>query len=209
MNQRLFVALITVAVFIAGYVARWLTEPGPVVPPAPAALAQEFARGASSGERRGERQLDRARLVAEIHKLRPQIEAYSARMQEIDAEFDREFVQLLPPDQRERYLASQRRFAERDAKRAAKREPLSDEEIQREQERSLTWVYFKVTVTPRLEMLTRDYGLNETQQAAARSLLTLRRSKFLALFDSTPHLSIRLSGLAPLIERVAAPALPR
>jgi hypothetical protein len=58
-------------------------------------------------------------------------------------------------------------------------------------------------------MLTRDYGLDETQQAAARSLLTLRRSKFLALFDSTPHLSIRLSGLAPLIERVAAPAPPR
>ncbi len=40
MNQRLFVALITVAVFIAGYVARWVTEPGPTVPPAPVALAQ-------------------------------------------------------------------------------------------------------------------------------------------------------------------------
>jgi hypothetical protein len=210
MNQRLFVALITVAVFIAGYVARWVTEPGPTVPPAPVALAQEFARPApAAAERRGERQLDRARLVAEIHKLRPQIEAYSTRMQEIDAEFDREFAQLLPPAQREKYFASQRRFAERDAKRAAKREPLSNEEIQREQERSLTWVYFKVTVTPRLEMLTRDYGLDESQQAAARSLLTLRRSKFLALFDSTPHLSIRLSGLAPLIERVAAPAPPR
>jgi hypothetical protein len=209
MNQRLFVALITVAVFIAGYVARWVTEPGPTVPPAPVALAQEFVRPVPAAERRAERHLDRARLVAEIHKLRPQIEAYSARMQEIDAEFDREFGQLLPPAQREKYFASQRRFAERDAKRAAKREPLSDEEIQREQERSLTWVYFKVTVTPRLEMLTRDYGLDEAQQLAARSLLTLRRSKFLALFDSTPHLSIRLSGLAPLIERVAAPASPR
>jgi hypothetical protein len=97
-------------------------------------------------------------------------------------------------------------MAERDAKRVARREPLSDEEIFREQDRSMTWVYWKVTVTPRLEMLTRDYGLDAAQQSETRALLTLRRTKFMALFDSTPHLSIRLSGLAPLIERVAPPA---
>jgi hypothetical protein len=71
----------------------------------------------------------------------------------------------------------------------------------------MTWVYWKVTVTPRLEMLTREYGLDAGQQIETRALLALRRSKFMALFDSTPHLGIRLSGLAPLIERVA-PALP-
>lgn len=207
MSPRVFLAGLTVGVFALGYGARWLTEPAHLVPPAPPALAQEFVRSATApGGRRGERQLDRARLVAEIQKLRPQIEAYGVRMQEIDGEFDREFLQLLQPAQREKYLASQRRWAERDAKRAASREPLTNEEIFREQERSLTWVYFKVTVTPRLEMLTRECSLDEAQQSAARALLTLRRTKFLALFDSTPHLSIRLSGLAPLIERVAAPA---
>jgi hypothetical protein len=155
-----------------------------------------------------ERQLDRAKLVAEIQKLRPQIEAFSAQMQEIDGEFDREFALLLTPAQRERYLANQKRWAERDAKRVAKREPLSDEDIQREQDRSTTLVYFKVTVTPRLEMLTREYKLDEVQQGATRALLVLRRNKFMALFDATPHPSVRLSRLAPLIERVAAPAKP-
>ncbi|MEY4003943.1 MAG: hypothetical protein RLZZ221_39 [Verrucomicrobiota bacterium] len=211
MSQRVFVALLTVGVFAAGYGARLLTEPAQPVPPAPPGLAREFAPAAttgSGGERR-QRQLDRARLVAEIQKLRPQIEAYSAQVQEIDAEFDREFVRLLRDDQRERYLASQRKFAERDAKRAGSRELLSDEEIFREQDRSMTWVYWKITVTPRLEMLTRSCQLDAAQQAETRNLLVLRRAKFMALFDSTPHLGIRLSGLAPLIERVATPPAGR
>lgn len=207
MNQRVFVALLTIGVFAAGYGARLLTEPAQAVPAAPAALAQEFVHPAPSGpEKRGDRQLDRAKLVAEIQKLRPQIEAYSAQMQEIDGDFDREFVQLLTAPQREKFAANQKKWAERDAKRAAKRELLSDEDIQREQDRSMTWIYWKVTVTPRLEMLTREYKLDAAQQNATRALLTLRRNKFIALLDSTPHVSIRLSRLAPLIERVAAPA---
>ncbi len=206
MNQRLFVALLTIAVFAAGYGARLLTEPRQLVPPAPAMLAREFVGPAATpGDKRSQRQLDRAKLVAEIQKLRPQIEGYSTQMQEIDSEFDREFLLLLNPVQREKFFAYQKRSAERDAKRAAKRDPLSDEDIQREQDRSMTWVYWKVTVTPRLEMLTREYSLDATQQSATRALLVLRRNKFIALFDSTPHLSIRLSRLAPLIERVAAP----
>lgn len=209
MSQRTFLSLLTVGVFAAGYGARLFTEPSQPVPPAPAALAREFAvPGPAVGERR-QRQLDRARLVAEIGKLRPQIEAYNAQMQEIDAEFDRAFVALLVPVQREKHAAFQRRMAERDAKRVASREPLSDEEIFREQDRSMTWVYWKITVTPRLEMLTRAHQLDAAQQNETRALLVLRRSKFMALFDSTPHLGIRLSGLAPLIERVAAPAAAR
>lgn len=207
MNQRVFVALLTVCGFVAGYAARSLTEPNQPVPPAPAALTREFMPPAlSAAEKKNERQLDRAKLVAEIQKLRPQIEAYSARVQEIDSEFEREFVPLLGAAQREKYFVNQKKSAERDAKRAAKRDLLSNEEIQREQDRSMTWIYWKVTVTPRLEMLTKEYGLDANQQNATRALLALRRSKFIALFDSTPHVSIRLSRLAPLIERVVAPA---
>lgn len=205
MTQRVFVALLTVLVFVAGYGARVLTEPRASVPPAPAALAQEYVRGSPTADAKGKRQLDRAKLVAEIEKLRPQIVAYTAQVDEINAEFDREFLQLLQPAQKEKYLASLKRWAERDAKRLADRAPLSDEDIQRAQDRPLTFVYFMVTITPRLEMLTKDYELDANQQASARALLSLRRNKFIALLDSTPHPSIRLSRLAPLIERVAAP----
>src|ERR1043166_2067653 len=101
MTQRIFVALLTVVVFLAGYAARVWTEPRATVPPAPAALATEYTRVEPKGsEKKNDRQLDRAKLAAEIQKLRPQIEAYTAQVQEIDAEFDREFAQILNPEQR-------------------------------------------------------------------------------------------------------------
>jgi hypothetical protein len=62
-----------------------------------------------------------------------------------------------------------------------------------------------VTVTSRLERLTKEYELDAAQQSSTRSLLTLRRNKFIALLDGTPHPSVRLSQLAPMIERLAPP----
>ena len=208
MTQRLFVAILTVVVFVAGYAARVWTEPRQSVPPAPVALAKEYARekAPAPADKKNDHQLDRAKLVAEIQKLRPQIEAYTAQVQEIDNEFDREFALLLNPEQREKFVTNRKKSAERDAKKLADRTPLSDEDIQRAKDRPLTWIYWQVTVTPMLEVLTKEYKLDATQQASVRALLALRRNKFIALFDSTPHPSIRLSRLVPLIERVAASA---
>ena len=207
MTQRVFVALLTVAVFVAGYAARLWTEPRAPIPPAPAALAKEYARtDPNTADKKGDRQLDRAKLLAEIQQLRPQIEAFSGQVQEIEAEFDREFAQILRPDQKEKFFANQKKWADRLAKRMAKREPLSDEDIQREKERPMTWIYWQVTVTPRLESLTKEYRLDAAQQTSTRALLSLRRNKFIALYDATTHPSIRLSRLAPLIERVRAPS---
>ena len=203
MTQRLFVALLTVGVFLAGYFARVWTEPQPSVPPAPASLAKEYSRtesGASS------KKVDRAKLIAEIQKLRPHIDAYSAQMDEINAELDRGFAQILTPQQREKFQANQKKKAERDAKKLADRSPLSDEDIQRAKERPLTSIYFNVVVTPHLEWHTKEYSLDAAQQTTFRSLLVLRRNKFIALLDSTQHPSIRLSKLVPLIERLEQPS---
>jgi hypothetical protein len=203
MTQRTFVALLTVAVFFGGYGARMLTERSRAVPPPPAALAHEYAltsEGSSKGRRKHD--IDRAKLVAEIEKLRPQIEAYRAQVDEIYSEFDREFVKILDPEQREKFTANQKRWSEHIARRQADHKPLSDEDILRARERPMTELYWMVTVTPRLDRLTREYELDAAQQSTARSLLSLRRSKFTALLDSTPHPSIRLSRLAPLLERV-------
>jgi hypothetical protein len=54
--------------------------------------------------------------------------------------------------------------------------------------------------------MTKEYGLDDVQQAKARALLALRRNQFMSLLDSTAHPTIRLSRLAPLVQRVAAPA---
>jgi len=204
MTQRLIVALLTVAVFLAGFGARIWTEPRQPVPPVPAALKQDYVLS-QKADSKSKRQLDRAKLVADIEKLRPQIIAYTARVDEISTEFEREFLQLLTPAQREKFAAYLKRKADRDAKRLAERTPLSDEDIERAQDSALTSIYWMVTVNPRLEWLTKEFGLDAAQQTTTRSLLALRRNKFIALFDATPHPSIRLSRLAPQIERVAAP----
>jgi hypothetical protein len=207
MTQRLFVALLTVGVFLAGYFARVWTEPRQSVPPAPAALAKEYARsGTTSAEKKNDHQLDRAKLIAEIQKLRPHIDAYSTQTDEIFAEFDREFVQILNPQQREKFALNQKKRAERDAKKMADRSPLSDEDIQRAKDRPLTSLYWNVVVTPHLDWMTKEYSLDATQQGSVRALLALRRNKFIALLDSTQHPSIRLSKLVPLIERLEQPA---
>jgi hypothetical protein len=203
MTQRVFVALLTVIVFGAGYVAHMWTDPRAAIPPAPEALAKEYTRSEpASSDKKNDRQLDRAKLLAEIQKLRPQIDAYSAQVDEINAEFDREFAQLLHPPQREKFFQNQKKKAERDAKRMADRSPLSDEDIQRAKDRPLTSIYWNIVVTPHLEWMTKEYGLDPAQQTDIRALLALRRNKYISLLDSTPHPSIRLSRLAPLMERV-------
>lgn len=207
MTQRVFVALLTVGVFLAGYFARAWTDRREAVPPAPAALAKEYVRSdPKSADKKGDSQLDRAKLVAEIQKLRPHIDAYSTQLDEIQAEYDRELQHLFTPAQRDKYAANQKKRAERDAKRQADRSPLSDEDIQRAKDRPLTSIYWNVVVTPHLEWMTKEYALDANQQTQVRALLALRRNKFIALLDSTQHPSIRLSKLAPLIERMGPSA---
>ena len=203
MTQRVFVAILTVVVFLAGYSARLLTERGQPVPPPPAALARELAPTARARGDKGKQDVvDRAKIVEEIKKLRPQIEGYTAAVQEIYADFDREFAQILTAPQRDKFQVNQKKRAEHQAKRSADRSLLSDEEIMRERDRPLTDIYRMVTVTTSLEWMTKEYGLDPNQQASARQLLALRRNKFVALFDATPHPYIRLSRLASMIERV-------
>ena len=204
MSQRLFVAILTVAVFLAGYGARGFADRDRPVPPPPAALAQEFGtKPKTAAEAKIAQKLDRAKLVAEIEKLRPQIVAYTAQVAEIDAEFDREFALLLTPEQHDKLVATQKKWADQAARSQAETKILSDEDINRERDRPLSDVYRQVTVTPRLEWMTKEYKLDAAQQTKTRALLALRRNQFIALLDSTQHPTIKLSRLAPLVQRVA------
>lgn len=205
MTQRLFVAILTVFVFMSGYVARMWTDRGEPVPAFPEQLAREYASKNPFADQK-KQPLDRAQVLAEIQKFRSQIAAYSAQVMEIEAEFEREFATILNPEQAQKYLAWQKSRADKmesDAKRnAASRAPLTDEDIRQAQNRPLTSIYWMVVVTPHVERRTKDYGLDEAQQASVRSMLTLRRQRYFSLLDSTPHPSIRLSRLAPMLDRL-------
>ncbi len=202
MSQRVFVALITVVVFVAGFATHAWLDRDDHIPAPPAALARELTTPKAGATEKAKKRIDRAKLVAEIKKLKPQIDAYTAQVQEIEAEFGRELEALLTPPQREKRVAYLKRRDESAAKQAANKAPLSDDDIAKAQERPLTDIYWMVTVTPVLERITKEYGLDPAQQGAVRSLLVLRRNKYIALFDATPHPGVRMSKLAPLLERV-------
>ena len=202
MTQRVFVGLLTVAVFLAGYFTRAVTAHVDPVPPPPAALARELAPKTSKGDSKSRHEVDRSKVVEDIQKLRSQIDAYMAQVQDIEGEFDREFNAVLNPKQREKRAAYLKTRAEKEAKRVADREPLPDEAIARERERPLTDIYWNVTVAPRLDRLIKEYELTDEQQTKTRTLLAARRNKYMALYEATPHPSLRLTRLAPMIERV-------
>jgi len=216
MRQRLIVAFLTVLVFSAGYFTRAWTERVQPLPPPPVAIGEEFKRAAARPadarppSKPAHDRTDRARLIAEIDKVRPQIETYRKRLEEIDTEYDHDLMALLTPEQRDAYVARQKRMAERRAKGAAREAaetgPLSDEQILRLQQFPLFNVLWNVAITARLDRLGRDLKLAPEQLPKIREALLVRREKFLALVDSTPPPSIQFSELAGRTQKISEPA---
>jgi hypothetical protein len=209
MNQRSFIALLTVLMFGAGYAVRMLTAQRDLhVPPPPAALVNELA-SASTQPQAGQ-VIDRekvARLIADIEKHRQQIEAYRAQVDEIYSEFDRGIMDIMNAAQREKYLSNQANQKKMSEHKSNSR-TLTADDISRARDRPMMDVYWMATVTPRLEYLSKEYDLNTEQQMSLRSLLNIRRNKFISLLDSTPHPSVRLSRLAPMIKQIEELAKP-
>jgi hypothetical protein len=146
-------------------------------------------------------------LLSEIAKYSSQIKTYQARLDQLDAEFDKSLLPLLTAEQQERYAALQKRWADRRAKGqaaiAAETAPLSDEQIFRLQQRPLYGVLGSVSVTMRFDQLKKELKLAPEQDAKVRALLVERRGKFLELIDATPPPSITLSQLVAHVEKIS------
>jgi hypothetical protein len=214
-KQRVLIVFFTALVFGAGFAARAWTEGDRALPPPPAAPGSEFVRSAATpaptpDPKNNAKPTDRAKLIADIERLRPQIDAYRKRMDQIATEFDAALLPVLTPEQQAKYVAQQKKNAERraqgEARDAADTGPLSDEQIFQLQQRPLWNVLWSVAIVWRLERLDHDFKLDDAQKAKARALLTQRREKFLALVDTTPPPSISLSQLASQTQKLADPA---
>lgn len=222
MKRALVISGLTVVVFAIGYIAGLRTERTRPVPAPPATLMGEFtskaatvpsvaaaakASGTQAAPARSPQ--NRAQLVAEIERLRPQIDSYRQRLDQIDAEFDGQLAAMLTSEQRTHYAAGQKRRAERMAKGLAEVatgvKPLTDDEIDQLRQRSLSGVLWMVAPTMKHDSLVKELKLDAEQQTKARELLKQRREKFLAIVDSTPPPSILLSRLAPAVQRLATP----
>ncbi len=222
MKRALVISGLTVVVFAIGYIAGLRTERTRPVPAPPATLMGEFTSKAAtvpatataakpSGPQAAPARSpqNRAQLVAEIERLRPQIDSYRQRLDQIDAEFDGQLAAMLTSEQRTHYAAGQKRRAERMAKGLAEVatgvKPLTDDEIDQLRQRSLSGVLWMVAPTMKHDSLVKELKLDAEQQTKARELLKQRREKFLAIVDSTPPPSILLSRLAPAVQRLATP----
>ncbi len=215
MKQRLLIALLTAFGFAAGFGARRLTETGCKVPPPPAPGSEFVRTGAAPTTTDADKKAasglsdkDRAKFATEIEKVRPQIDAYHKRMDEIGADFDRDFVALLTPEQRQLWDAQQKKYAEnrakREAREAAETGPLTDQQVEQLRRQPLWNALWAIAVTWRLERYTHDYNLTDAQQAKTRELLQGRREKVLALIDSTQPPSITYSELASRAHKLVA-----
>lgn len=228
MKQRLLIVLFTALVFGAGFGAHVWIAGDATVPPPPTAIGSEFAHGpgalattatpadpknAKPAATAGNPQpLDRPKLMSEIQRYSSNIKSYQTRLDELDAEFDHGLLPLINDEQRGRYTALQKRWADRrtkgEAAIAAETAPLSDEQIFRLQQRPLYGVLGSVSVSMRFDQLKKELKLTSEQESKVRELLVARRGKFLELIDATPPPSITLSQLARHAAKIGAEPAP-
>ena len=211
MKSRVFIALLTIVMFAAGYGARLLNERSACpVPPAPALLG-ELSPATSVTKPQTpapERPANAGRLAAEIERLRPSIEEFRRRIEEMDAEMDQQVIALLKPEQLplwEKMLKRRVEYTQKEEAGIVGDSLLTSEQISSLQQRPLYKLLAVVVVPQRLEWLARDLKLDEEQREKAREILRQRREKFLALVDSSPPPSLTLSRLAPVAQRLGEP----
>ena len=68
MSQRVFVAVLTFVVFVAGFATHAWLDRDEHIPAPPAALAREMAAPKIPATEKAKKRIDRAKLVAEIQR---------------------------------------------------------------------------------------------------------------------------------------------
>jgi hypothetical protein len=212
MNRSFIAVLIALFGFSAGFfVCRWAERYRPVPPP-PASLLTEFRpKGEAPPPSRWNRPVNRSELIAQIESLKPQLEEFQRRLDEIDAKFERDIEPFLNAEQSARHAEFLKR---RNAPRSSRDEnkPISDDELTfLLHEQPGRTVVGDVVIPLRLDVLTNRYKLDNDQREKVRVLLRARREAFLALVDAAPPPSVLLVRLAPLVQRIgeAAPPPPK
>jgi hypothetical protein len=209
MRDRVLAAFLTLAVFAAGFGAGLWSERHRPLPRPPGAFMGEFgARPGRAGPAGAP--VNRAELLEQIDKLRPAMEAFRARVNEIYSQFDRDIDVILTPDQRDVYAKKYRGHHgfNPPPEAGSDDKPLSDDQIGQLMQRPFRTLAFFVVIPMTLEKMTSDLKLDEAQREKVRDFLRVRREKFIELVDSAPPPSLMLSRLAPLAQRLGPPAKP-
>ncbi|MEN9662436.1 MAG: hypothetical protein RL324_1385 [Verrucomicrobiota bacterium] len=226
MNQRLLIVFFTVAVFAAGFGARLWTESVQPVPPPPVVLGVGDSKAGPTPARRGP---PRADFVTMVKQVSAGSEVFRKGVAGLDSDFDAAFTALLRPKQLEVWAENQRRFNGRGgpggrgpegrggdnrpadtkggdahvADKSSEPRPLSEGEIEGLRRQPLNDVARMLSVNNRLDNYVTNYSLDEKQKAMTKTLLLVRRDKFIALTEGLSPMSIQLSALARELDRLA------
>lgn len=207
MKQRILIALLTIVVVAAGFLAgRWTERHSCKIPKPPRLLGELSAKQPKdAGAQPKAPKVDVAGLAAELERLRPQVAHFRERMLELDREMDAEILAILNPTQRATFEGIIEKYAAiREKEDAALQtdRPLTTQEIVQLQQEPLYKMLAIVVVPMRLEWNTKDLDLDPAQQEQLRKILEHRRAKFLELVDSSPPPSLKLSKLVPIAQRL-------
>jgi hypothetical protein len=203
MRDRALAALLTAVVFAIGFGAGLWAERHRPFPAPPGGLWSEFARRGPHVPQ----PVNRAQLIEQIDAIRPQMEAFRARVSEIYGQFDRDIESILTPDQKvvyEKRFRSQRTLGP-PPEMAEDTKPLSDEQIDQLLQRPFRTLAYFVVVPMTLDRMSTELKLDDAQRDKVRDFLRVRREKFIELVDGAPPLSLELSRLAPLAQRLNEP----
>jgi hypothetical protein len=208
MRERALAALLTAVVFAIGFGSGMWVEGHRPVPRPPGGFLAEF--NGRSPPRHVPQPANRAQLIEQIDAIRPQMEAFRARVNEIYSEFDHDIENILTPEQKSLYekkFRSQRGLGPPPAL-AEDNKPLSDDQIEMLLQRPFRTLAYFVVIPMTLERMTSDLNLDEAQRGKVKDFLRVRREKFIELVDTAPPLSLMLSRLAPIAQRLAQPSPP-
>ncbi|HEY1763400.1 MAG TPA: hypothetical protein VGF85_00665 [Opitutaceae bacterium] len=207
MRERALAALLTAVVFAIGFGAGVWEDRHQPFPRPPGGMLGEFAIG-HGPPGHAPQPVNRAQLIEQIDSIRPQMEAFRARITEIYSEFDRDVDTVLTSNQKEIYerrFRSQRSFAPSHPPPPENDRPLSDEQIEQLLQRPFRSLAFLVVVPMTLDRMSTELNLEDAQRQKVKDLLRVRREKFIELVDGSPPLSLMLSRLAPIAQRLSGP----
>lgn len=207
MRDRILAVLVTLVVFATGFIGGLWAERHRPLPRPPGAFMGEFGAKPGGPPQRQGPPINRAQLRDQIEKLQPEMEAFTAHITEIYAEFDRDIEPVLTPEQREHYektFKAHHGFVPA-PDMAGSDMPLSDEQIDQLMQRPFRTLAFFVVIPMTLERMGSELKLDDMQKGKVRDLLRVRREKFIELVDSAPPPSLTLIRLAPFAQRLVAP----
>jgi hypothetical protein len=206
MRDRVLAALMTLAVFTVGFGAGTWAERHRPFPAPPAAFMGEFGAKRAPAAPAQNPPVNRAQLLEQIEKIRPEIDSFREHTDEIYAQFDRDMLTVLTPDQDAAYL---KKFRPQHAPQPQDEDkPLSDEEIERLLQRPFRTLAYFVVLPMSLDRMVTELKLDDAQRDKVKDFLRVRREKFIELVDSVSPPSMMLSRLAPVAQRLSQPPKP-